>query len=318
MGKIVVVGSSNTDMVIRVPSIPKPGETVLGGDFFSAAGGKGANQAVAAARSGGQVTFLACVGEDDLGRRAVEGFLRDGINTDHVKRVKDSPSGVALIFVDHAGENSIAVAPGANDRLDADYVRQLSDVIASADVLLLQLEIPIETVKVAAEIAYNADTRVVLNPAPARPLDESLLRQVSVLTPNETEAELLTGIEISDEQSLFSAATVLREKGVDAVLITLGARGVYVATENDHVLLPAYKVTPIDSTGAGDVFNGALAASLSEGGDLFEAVRFASAAAAISVTRLGAQPSAPKHEEILRFVEERTDSLAVQRTQATP
>jgi ribokinase len=264
---ILVVGSSNTDMIIKVGHIPKPGETILGGEFAMAAGGKGANQAVGAARAGGTVTLIARVGRDMFGDKAVAGFVADGINVDYIVRDKTSPSGVALIFVAGNGENSIAVASGANAKLTP------------------------------ADLA-TAGARVILNPAPARPLPDELLRRVYLLTPNESEAEMLTGLPVNNESAAAKAADALLARGVQNVIITLGARGAFVAGRQERGLVKGYKVKPVDTTGAGDVFNGTLAVALAEGKSLLDAARFASAAAAISVTRLGAQTSAPKRNEI--------------------
>ncbi|MGI9175761.1 MAG: ribokinase [Rhodothermales bacterium] len=306
MPKIVVVGSSNTDFAVRVEHLPGPGETVLGGAFHQAAGGKGANQAVAAARAGGEVTFVACVGEDALGDQAIEGFARDGIDTAHVFRTSEVASGVALILVDQQGENSIAVASGANAALTPDHLKQAQKAIAEADVLVVQLEIPLETVRAAVEMAARQGTDVVLNPAPAQPLDEDLLRHIAVLTPNESEAALLTGIEVDGEEALDQVAEALLAKGVGAVLITLGWRGAYVATPDPassagqavRQRVPGFKAKAVDTTAAGDVFNGALVVAMAEGRPLVEAVRFANAAAALSVTKQGAQPSAPRRDAI--------------------
>jgi len=300
--RILVVGSSNTDMIIKLDRIPRPGETILGGAFVTAAGGKGANQAVGAARAGGQVTFIARVGRDMFGDQAVAGFVKDGINVDYVTRDKTNPSGVALIFVAKDGENSIAVAGGANAKLSPADVRKAKAAFAGASVLVMQLETPLETVQAAADLAAKAGVRVILNPAPAQPLPDKLLNRVSILTPNETEAELLTGIAVKDDVSAAAAATKLRARGVRTVIITLGARGAFVATESGEQLVPGFKVKAVDTTAAGDIFNGALAVALAEGKPLELAVRFANAAAAISVTRLGAQPSAPTRREIERFL----------------
>jgi len=299
---IIVVGSSNTDMIIKLDRIPRPGETILGGAFVTAAGGKGANQAVGAARAGGQVTFIARVGQDMFGEQAVDGFVKDGINVDHVTRDKTNPSGVALIFVAKDGENSIAVAGGANAKLSPADVKKAKAAFAGASVLVMQLETPLETVQAAADLAAKAGVRVILNPAPAQPLPDKLLNGVSILTPNETEAELLTGIAVNDDASAAAAAAKLRARGVRTVIITLGARGAFVATESGEQLVPGFKVKAVDTTAAGDIFNGALAVALAEGKPLDMSVRFANAAAAISVTRLGAQPSAPTRREIERFM----------------
>jgi len=295
---IVVVGSSNTDMIIKLDRIPRPGETILGGEFVTAAGGKGANQAVAAARAGGRVSFIARVGQDVFGDQAVAGFVKDRIDVEHVARDKAAPSGVALIFVARDGENSIAVASGANGRLSPADVKKARKLIASAAVLVMQLETPLATVQAAAETAAKAGVSVILNPAPAQPLSDELLRLVSILTPNETEAELLTGIKVGDEVSAGQAADLLFARGVRTVVITLGQRGAFVAREGLRKLIAGFPMQAVDTTAAGDVFNGVLAVALAEGQKLEQAVRFANAAAAISVTRMGAQPSAPKRKEI--------------------
>ena len=299
---ILVVGSSNTDMIIKLARIPRPGETILGGEFVIAAGGKGANQAVGAARAGGQVTFIARVGQDMFGEQAVSGFVKDGIDVEYVFRDKTSPSGVALIFVAQDGENSIAVASGANGRLSSADVKKAKSAFAGAAVLVMQLETPLETVETAAELAAKAGVRVILNPAPARPLPDSLLRRVSILTPNESEAELLTGVRVINAASAAKAADKLLAKGVETVIVTLGAKGALVACRGGQEIVPGFVVQAVDTTAAGDIFNGALAVALAEGQPLAAAVRFANAAAAISVTRLGAQPSAPKRKEIEKLL----------------
>ena len=300
---IVVVGSSNTDMIIKMDQLPKPGETILGGQFVTAAGGKGANQAVAAARAGGAVTFVARVGDDVFGSQAVAGFVKDGINVDYVFKDKTSPSGVALIFVAKDGENSIAVAGGANGNLSSADLEKAKPAVIHAKILVAQLETPLETVQAAAELAAAHGVTFILNPAPARPLADSLLKLVSILTPNETEAELLTGIKVDSEQTATAAAQVLLAKGCGTVILTLGAKGAFVATLKARFLVPGFKVTAVDTTAAGDVFNGTLAVALSEDKPLAESVRFANAAAALSVTRLGAQPSAPQRHEITHFLQ---------------
>ncbi len=296
--RVVVVGSSNTDLVIKLPRIPKAGETILGGEFVRAAGGKGANQSVAAARAGAAVTFIARVGRDANGDEAMAGFIADGINVDYVVRDPAKPSGVALIFVDKQGENSIAVASGANDRLSPADVRQAASAFRRAQVFLLQLETPMRTVEAAVRHAVAAGVRVVLNPAPARPLPPNLLKNVFLLTPNESETELLTGVTVSNEATASEAADKLLGQGVRNVVITMGSRGAFVAGKDLRQMIPGFKVDAVDATGAGDVFNGAIAVALAEGRPLLEAARFASAAAAISVTRFGAQPSAPTRQEI--------------------
>ena len=301
MKRVLVVGSSNTDMVIRVPHIPRPGETVLGTDLTMAGGGKGANQAVAAARAGGRVTLVARVGDDVFGGQAVAAFAADGLETRFVLRTPGISSGVALINVDDRGENSISVASGANARLSVEDVKSAAAAFEEADIVLLQLESPLETVAAVVRAAGERGVPVVLNPAPARPLDSDLLSGVSVLTPNETEAELLSGIPVRDEGGVREAAARLRRRGPWAVVITLGDRGVYASSPDLEGFFPAFRVEAVDTTAAGDVFNGALAVALAEKRPLPEALRFAQAAAAISVTRPGAQPSAPTRAEIEAF-----------------
>ncbi len=299
---IVVVGSSNTDMIVQTPHIPRPGETILGGTFNTAAGGKGANQAVACARAGGRVTFVARVGADMFGDQALEGFKQDGINVAYVTKDASAPSGVALIIVDDKGENSIAVASGANGNLSVSDVEDAAEVIKHAGIVLMQLETPIETIEAASALAVKNGVKVILNPAPAQPLRDALLPQISILTPNETEAEMLTGIAVQNEADAAKAAQALVDKGVTSVIITLGAAGAYVHSEEFVGMVPGFKVDPVDTTAAGDTFNGTLAAALAEGKTLSEAVTCANAAAAISVTTLGAQPSAPSKETIEQFL----------------
>jgi ribokinase len=299
---VLVVGSSNTDLVIRVPRLPRPGETVLGGAFSTAAGGKGANQAVAAARAGGRVTFVARVGTDGFGDRTVAGLEADGVDIRFVARTAEAPSGIALITVDERGENSISVASGANALLSAADVERAGEALAAADIVLLQLESPLATVEAAVRRAGERGVPVILNPAPARELGDALLAAVSVLTPNEHEAELLTGIPVRDEQSAREAARRLRDRGPATVVVTLGERGVYALAAGFAGPVPGFKVEPVDTTAAGDIFNGALAVALAEKLVLPEALRFAQAAAAISVTRPGAQPSAPTRAEILALL----------------
>ena len=301
MKSVLVVGSSNTDMVIRVPRIPRPGETILGGAFAMAAGGKGANQAVAAARAGGRVTFVARVGDDIFGERAVAKFEADGLDTRFVIRTPGSSSGIALINVDERGENSISVASGANALLSVGDVDKAGEAFAAADIVLVQLESPLETVEAAARKAGERGVPVILNPAPARTLDDALLRRVAILTPNEHEAEILTGIAVTDERGARAAAARLRARGPEAVVVTMGEHGAYASAPGFDGLVPAFRVEPVDTTAAGDVFNGALAVALAEKRPWPDALRFAQAAAAISVTRPGAQPSAPTRAEIEHF-----------------
>ena len=300
--RIVVVGSSNTDMIVRIPRIPRPGETVTGGEFAIAPGGKGANQAVAAARAGGDVELIARVGNDLFGKQAIDGFSLNGIKTDHIVCDRETASGVALIFIDREGENSIAVASGANMKLTPNDIEAAEKSIASANSLLLQLEIPQETVKAAVKIAAKHRMMIILNPAPWNPLDDELLRQVTIITPNKAEAEMMSGVKIESESDLASAAKIIHSRGVESVLITLGVQGAFLLGYGLRELVPAFKVQAVDKTAAGDVFNGALAVALAEEKPIREAVRFANAAAALSVTRMGAQPSAPFRNEIDEFL----------------
>ena len=299
---ILVIGSSNTDLIISVPRIPQPGETVLGGRFTRAGGGKGANQAVAAARAGGAVTFIARVGRDPEGDQAVAGLAAAGINVRHVIRDPGSPSGVAFIFVSGTGENCIAVASGANEKLSPDDVRAAGGAFRRARVVMLQLETQLATVEAALELAAAAGVRAVLNPAPARALSSRLLRRVHVLTPNASEAERLTGVAVTGVRSAGRAASRLLACGVPNVVITMGSRGAFVAGGDVRQQVPGFPVRAVDATGAGDVFSGALAVALAEGKTLLDAARFANAAAACSVTRTGAQPSAPTRRQIRAMV----------------
>lgn len=297
-GKVVVVGSSNTDMVLRTEKLPGPGETVLGDDLIVAGGGKGANQAVAAARLGASVTFVTRVGSDSFGDDAVEHFKEEGLGLEFLIRDEDHPSGVALILVDSKGENMIGVASGANRRLSPADVEKAWSAIENASVVLLQLECPIESVLQAAELGSKAGARVILNPAPAQELGDDLLSCVTTITPNAGEAYLLTGVFPEDAKSAEEAAERLLARGVREVIITLGEKGAFLATSEFSELIPALKVESVDTTAAGDSFNGALACALGDGQGLKEAVEFAVRAAAITVTRVGAQPSLPVREEV--------------------
>jgi len=303
--RIVVVGSSNTDMVVKSNRLPAPGETVTGGQFVMVPGGKGANQAVAAARLGAEVTFVAKVGADMFGDEAIEGYRREGILTDLVLRDADLHTGVALILVDDGGENLISVASGANHALTPKDVDAAAERVRMAAVMMIQLEIPMDTVIRAAQLAAKVNVPVVLDPAPAPdgPLDAALLEFVTYLTPNETEAQRLTGIEVTDEDSAKAAAEKLLDAGARNAIVTLGGKGALVASTEGSFLVPGYKVEAADSTAAGDAFNGALAAALAAGQSLDEAVRQANLVGALSVTRLGAQPSLPTAEELRRFAE---------------
>ena len=295
---IIVVGSANTDMVIKADKFPLPGETILGGKFFMFPGGKGANQAVAASRLRGKVIFIAKVGNDIFGKQALHQFSKEGINTDFIVTDHNQPSGVALITIDSKGENTIVVAQGANGTLSSEDVQKAEKEFERANIVLMQLEIPIDTVIHAATLATQYGKKVILNPAPARHLPDDLLNKLFIITPNESETETLLGIKITDMNSIQAAARKLHEKGVTNVVITLGAEGAYIYNAQGGRHITTTKVETIDTTAAGDVFNGALAVAISENKTVDQAVEFANRAAAISVTRMGAQASAPYRNEL--------------------
>ena len=308
---LVVIGSSNTDMVIKSARLPRPGETVTGGQFYIAAGGKGANQAVAAARLGAHVTFVARVGTDMFGSQAIENYDNEGIDTELIIRDPEHATGVALILVDEQGENLIAVASGANHAMSKSDVDRAAARIREADALLLQLEIPLEVVGYAAHLAAQAGIPVILDPAPApeQPLPPELLRDVTYLTPNESEAERLSGIPVRDEGSARQAADKLLAAGAKNVIITLGAQGALVATGQQMEHVPGCRVEAKDCTAAGDAFNAGLAVALAQGRPLLEAVRYGHLVAGLSVTRLGAQPSLPTAAEVTQFAQSWAASL---------
>jgi ribokinase len=298
LARILVVGSSNTDMVVRAHSLPRPGETILGGTFFMNPGGKGANQAVAAARLGADVVFVCKTGDDIFGKDARRLFAEERIDTSYIFSDARYPSGVALITVDEQAENCIVVASGANAHLTSADLAFIPEVIEQSEILLMQLEIPLETVEYVAEEAVKMNKRVILNPAPGQLLPDRLLKGLYCLTPNETEAELITGIKVTDGISAQKAAKVLLARGVKCVIVTLGAKGVLIMDEDGAEVIPALNVHPVDTTAAGDVFNGAFAVALAEGRTIREAATFACKASSISVTRKGAQASAPYRKDI--------------------
>ncbi|MEB6000012.1 ribokinase [Klebsiella quasipneumoniae] len=301
-GKLVVLGSINADHILNLDAFPTPGETVTGNHYQLAFGGKGANQAVAAGRSGADIAFIACTGDDDIGERIRRQLASDKIDVAPVRAVAGEATGVALIFVNAEGENVIGIHAGANAALSVAQVEAEKARIASAQALLMQLESPLESVLAAAKIAHHHQTTVVLNPAPARELPDELLALVDIITPNETEAEKLTGIRVESDEDAAKAADVLHAKGIGTVMITLGSRGVWLSAEGESRRIPGFRVQAIDTIAAGDTFNGALVTALLEGTDLPEAIRFAHAAAAIVVTRKGAQPSVPWRTEIDEFL----------------
>lgn len=302
MNQLVVLGSVNADHVLQVPTFPRPGETLHGRNYQVIPGGKGANQAVAAARLTADIGFIACVGDDAFGIESCERFKLDGMDIRGVKVQADCPTGIAMIQVSDHGENSICLSAEANDRLTAEAIEDDLPSIRAASYLLMQLETPIDGIIKAAQVAKQAKTNVVLNPAPARELPSSLLSCVDVITPNETEAQVLTGITVTDDASAQQAATVLHQQGIEIVIITLGAKGVWLSENGRGQLIPGFRVSATDTTAAGDTFNGAFVTGLLENMPLESAIKFAHAAAAISVTRFGAQTSIPTRQEVDEFL----------------
>lgn len=302
MSKIVVIGSSNTDLVVNTDRAPEGGETVLGNGFVVNHGGKGANQAVAVSRIGGTVFFISKVGNDTFGSQMRRHYEDEGMDVSYVFVDALTPSGVALIIVDGKAENRIVVAPGANGNLTEEDIDKAGLAVEKSEFVLLQLEIPMTTVEYAVRMAASLGKKVIVNPAPACPLSEELLRDVYLITPNETEAGILTGITIVDNDSAIKAAEALLGLGVQNVVITLGEKGALVYNAEVSMFVPAYQVKAVDTTAAGDVFNGALAVALSEGRTLPDAARFACAASAISVTRMGAQNSVPSRDELDNYI----------------
>lgn len=300
--KLIVLGSVNADHVLMVDDFPRPGETVTGHGYQVLPGGKGANQAVAAARLGGDIGFIACVGDDDFGHHMIERFEEDGMNTSAVMAVEGLPTGIAMIQIAASGENSISISAEANGALTPEKLAPHIPMIKEGHTLLMQLESPIETIEQAAIVGRQAGLDVVLNPAPARGLPDSLLANLTMITPNETEAEMLTGVTVENEDDAQKAADILHDKGVPTVIITLGEKGAYVSTVDGGRLVRGFNVTPVDTTAAGDTFNGALVAGLQHNMSMDEAITFAHGAAAISVTRLGAQPSIPTLHEVSEFL----------------
>ncbi len=298
MKKIIVIGSSNVDMVVKTSHLPAPGETILGGEFFINQGGKGANQAVAVERLGGNLIFMAKLGNDILGQQSVDYFKKGGIDTRYITLDENSASGVALISVDDHAENSIVVASGANMLLNEQDVDKVVEVMCEGDILLMQLEIPLQTVEYAARKAFEKGVKVVLNPAPARNLPKELFRYLYMITPNRIEAEMLTGIKITNDADAEEVAKEIHAMGVKNVIITLGSKGCLIREDGVSYRVDAFKVNPIDTTAAGDTFNGALCVALAEGMDLMQAAVMASKASSIAVTRMGAQSSIPRREEL--------------------
>jgi ribokinase len=305
--KIAVIGSSNVDMIVKLKRIPAPGETLTGGVFTQVFGGKGANQAIGAARAAGkdiQVSFVTCLGDDDNALRMIESFKKDRLDVNFAVEEKGVATGTALILVDEKGQNSIAVAPGANFSLSPKHIDSATEVISDVEYIILQMEIPVDTTKYIIDKAKKLGRKVILNVAPAITIEDAYLAKTDILIVNESEATLLTGINADTNENIGKAAEILLKKGVDTVIITLGARGSYVNDGTSKKFIEGYKVKAVDSTAAGDTYCGALAVALTEGRTISDAIKFANAAAAISVTRLGAQPSIPNRKEIDEFMED--------------
>jgi ribokinase len=301
MGRILVIGSSNTDLIARVKRFPVAGETIEGLTFLQVMGGKGANQAVAARRAGGDVTFITCLGNDANGLNALTYYRQEGLDVSLSKLVDDVPSGTAMIWVNDQGENCIVITPGANNRLTPDDILNIQESIATADMVVLQMEIPYETIKTACDLACESHTKVLLNVAPARQLDAGLLKKIDILIVNETEAEAISGKKVETEGKEAVADSLLA-MGAKTVMLTLGEQGSFLKNNQISYFVPAFRVKAVDTTAAGDTFCGALAAQLSKGKDWEEILKFATAASAICVTRIGAQPSIPTEKEILEFL----------------
>lgn len=301
MGKIIVIGSSNTDLITRVERFPQAGETVEGKHFMLAMGGKGANQALAAHKLGGKVKFITSMGDDLNGENALKYYQKEGLDVKSSLIIKGTPSGTATILVDDNGENCIVITPGANNGLSPEYVTERKEEIRSASLLLLQMEVPYESVIESCRIASEANTNIMLNVAPARSLAQEVIRFVDILVVNETEAEIVSGEKVIEvgEQAVVDKLLAL---GAKSVVLTLGSRGCIMKSESEHYAIPAFKVKPVDSTGAGDTFCGALAVGLNKGWGWKDALVFASAASAICVTRMGAQPSIPTEKEVEFFL----------------
>ena len=302
--KLIVLGSVNVDHILNVPKFPKPGETLSGSNYKISFGGKGANQAVAAGRLGANIQFIAAVGNDELGNKIKQQLNNDNINTCSVACIEGQNTGVALILVNAQGENQIAIHAGANAQVTTEYLLKYKEDIINADAILMQLETPLATIEQAAKLAKQHQTQVILNPAPAQKLSDDLLKHIDIITPNETEAEYLTGIKVLTEQDAEQAAMILHNKGIETVIITLGSKGAWVSSAQRGAIIAGFKVKAIDTIGAGDTFNGMLVTALLEGKTLEQAVIYAHAAGALSVTKPGAQTAVPFRNEVEEFLEQ--------------
>jgi ribokinase len=302
--EIVVIGSSNTDFIMKMDHLPGKGETVTNCSFTQTFGGKGANTAIGAARSGGNVTFVNCVGDDPFGALIIENLRQAGVRTEEMIQAKGSASGSALVMIDFQGDNYLSVAPGSNYKLLPSHINSLRTRISNAEMVVLQYEILPETLTASVDLAFSLNKPILFNYAPARPIDASIFQKVNILVVNEVEAEALCGFTVDTDQKAAKAIEQMLRMGPQTVVVTLGVRGVFAGNNDGYIKEPAYAVDVVDSTAAGDIFCGSLAVALVEGRNLADSIRFANAAAAISVTRLGAQPSAPHRADIEAFLQE--------------
>lgn len=301
MSKITVIGSLNMDLVVTTPRVPAMGETILGSGFMIAPGGKGANQAVAAARLGGDVTMIGCVGGDIFGRKLIENLELNGVNTKNVKTLQDHSTGVAMIVVKD-GNNCIIVDPGANRKLKPKDIDNLEDLIKESFIVVIQLEIPLNTVERAVEIAKKHNVQVILNPAPAVKLNDELFSKIDFFTPNESECEIITGMPVKSIEDAKAAVAYLNGKGIKTVVVTLGGDGVVYNRNSEVIYKPVPDVEVVDTTAAGDSFSGALALSLAKGEDIDSAIDFANIVGTLTVTKKGAQTSLPDMEDVKKFM----------------
>lgn len=300
MKNICVIGSLNMDLVVNVDTMPKPGQTLLGGNFKEVPGGKGANQAVAMARLEGNISMIGKVGNDSFGKTLIEALNDDNVNTNHV-HIANCSTGVAFITVDKNAQNAIVVAPGANFQLNKDDIDKNIDCIKNSDIVVIQLETPLETVKYALQVAKDLNKYTILNPAPAVKLDDEIIKNVDLLTPNETELEIISELKIENEDDIIKAASKVIEKGVKELIVTLGSKGSLYINEERSFFKSAYKVEAVDTTAAGDSFTGALAVALSNNKTMEEAMDFASKVGALSVMKEGAQSSLPTLKDVDNF-----------------